>query len=323
MRWPQCFRLSLFGLLLTLLLNTPTTALQDWLYAADLASAEPYLQNTSISGVQLLYAWDILEPHRSCYNFTPILSDIHHLSNLPHPLPLWIQLQDRTFSPKHNPVPPYLRNQPYYSNGSVPSCDGNACSYPSNFTLSGWAASQWNSHVRERFQALLVAIAKHPQIGCKIYGINFPETAIAIDESANDFNNVSYFDGTLANAAYARSVFRPEVYVVQYVNFWPDAYADPVVMNASFASLQQHGVGVGGPDDIPGRKALEDNIYPFMREYKGTLSIETIAVQEPDLAAKSTSTGKPFTREDFTNFAEELGASIIFWATSAPWLQGS
>ncbi|KPI40884.1 uncharacterized protein AB675_10692 [Cyphellophora attinorum] len=216
-----------------------------------------------------------------------------------------------------------MRGDPFYSNGSVGACDGNACDYPANFTLSGWVAAQWNPHVRERYQALLSALANHPEVGSKIYGMNFPETAISVDESSNDFNNVTYFDGTLANAAFARSVFPPDVFVVQYVNFWPDAYADPLVLNASFAALQKTGVGVGGPDDIPGRKALEANVYPFMREYKGKLAIETIAVQEPDLAATNTTTGMPFTREGYTTFAEALGAEIIFWATSAPWLQGS
>jgi hypothetical protein len=153
--------------------------------------------------------------------------------------------------------------------------------------------------------------------------MNFAETAISVDESSNDFNNVTYFKGTLANAAFARFVFPPEVYMVQYVNFWPDAYADPLVMNASFAALQSSGVGVGGPDDIPGREALEANVYPFMHQYMGQLALETIAVQEPDLAAINTTTGKPFTREDFTTFAENLDADIIFWATSVPWLQGS
>jgi hypothetical protein len=68
-------------------------AVQDWLYTPDLVSAQPYLKNTSISGVQLLYAWDQLEPSRNCYNFTQIIHDLEQLSFLPRPLPLWLQLQ--------------------------------------------------------------------------------------------------------------------------------------------------------------------------------------------------------------------------------------
>jgi hypothetical protein len=155
-----------------------------------------------------------------------------------------------------------------------------------------------------------------------VYGINLPETAIEIDESKNGFSNVSYFRGTLENAVFARSVFA-RTRVVQYINFWPDAYGDKQVMGETFAFMEEHDVGIGGPDDIPYHEAQEENSYPFMRKYKGRLPLQVIAVQEPDLSQLNPTTGKPFTRGDLTRFAEELGCEIIFWATSTPWLNGS
>jgi hypothetical protein len=46
-----------------------------------------------------------------------------------------------------------------------------------------------------------------------------------------------------------------------------------------------------------------------------------VAVQEPDLAAINPNTSKPFTKDEFTSFAEkQLGSKILFWALSSPWL---
>ncbi|KAJ7933443.1 hypothetical protein B0H13DRAFT_2507114 [Mycena leptocephala] len=308
--------------LVALLAAAPSThAIQDWLYTPSLPSALPYLQNTTtatqLHGVQVLYGWDIPEPTRNCYNFSSITTDLQTLASINPALSLWIQLQDRTFTPTHNPMPPYLRGNPAFSNGSVPACDGSNCT--GNFEVDGWVASQWNTALRGRFQALLRALGDESD--GEVYGINLPETAIEIDESKNGFSNVSYFRATLENAAFARSVFA-RTRVVQYINFWPDAYADEQVMGETFAFMEKHDVGVGGPDDIPYHEAQEENSYPFMREYKGRLPLQVIAVQEPDLSQLNPTTGKPFTRGDFTRFAEELGCQIIFWATSTPWLNG-
>lgn len=46
-----------------------------------------------------------------------------------------------------------------------------------------------------------------------------------------------------------------------------------------------------------------------------------MAVQEPTLTYINTNTGKPFTKSEFVQFAENyLGADIIFWSTKSPWL---
>lgn len=63
------------------------------------------------------------------------------------------------------------------------------------------------------------------------------------------------------------------------------------------------------------------NSYPFLHRYKGKLRLVAMAVQEPTLTYTNPQTGRPFTRAEFVDFAENyLGVNVIFWSTKAPWL---
>ena len=230
-----------------------------------------------------------------------------------------MQTQDRPFNLSHNPVPEYLHT-PLYNNSSVVQCDADDCD--ADFVEGGWAAAQWIQHVRSRFQLLLKRLAT--SFDGSIYGMNFLETAIDVREDENDFHAEDYLNGTLANAFFARSVFT-QSYVVQYINFGPDDWANSSgYLTVSFAFLAAHDIGVGGPDDVPFHPAQEKNPYPFMDRFRDMLPISVIAVQEPDLEVINPKTNETFTREEFTDFAiEDLGVDIIFWALSAPWLNGS
>ncbi|MFX8164841.1 hypothetical protein ABTL04_21165, partial [Acinetobacter baumannii] len=64
---------------------------------------------------------------------------------------------------------------PAYGGGLVRQSDDSEV----NPGGSGWVAQQWNPALRQRFQALLTALAK--QFDGRILGINLPETAIDID----------------------------------------------------------------------------------------------------------------------------------------------
>ena len=80
-------------------------------------------------------------------------------------------------------------------------------------------------------------------------------------------------------------------------------------------------MGVGGPDNIPYKSTMEANAYPYMSQYRNKVPINVVAVQEPDLAAVNPNTTKPFTKQEFEDFAvHQLGAKVIFWALSSPWL---
>ena len=63
------------------------------------------------------------------------------------------------------------------------------------------------------------------------------------------------------------------------------------------------------------------NSYPFFHHYQGQLALVAMAVQEPTLTYTNPATRKPFTKAEFVDFAQNfLGANIIFWSPSTPWL---
>ena len=292
-----------------------STDFQNWLYTSQIDETTiALLDRPDINGVQALYSWKTWEPEMGQYNFTAIFNDLDTVQSKGKQL--WVQLQDRTFSIANVPTPSYM-STPFYNNGSVPQCDGDDCD--NKFEASGWVAQQWNQQVRERFQALLQALAR--SLDGRIFGINFAETSIGV-ENANGFTCQAYFDAELENAKLAANLFH-KTYVVQYVNFWPCGYANENnYLSESFEFYAKNGVGVGGPDDIPFKKAMEANAYPFMLEYSKKVPITVVAVQEPDLKAINPNTTQPFTKEEFTTFAKnQLGVTLMFWATSAPWLQ--
>lgn len=291
--------------------------LVDWLYSSSVADVEILLDRSDIGGVQALYSWRSLEPEEDYYNFTQIEKDLALVHSKGKEF--WIQLQDRSFNKFNDPVPDYL-HQALYNNGSVPQCDGNRCDI--DFRVDGWAAAQWNPQVRARFQILLQHLAS--AFDGRIYGMNFAESSIEVNETDNDFTSEHYFHGTLENALFARKAFNHS-YVVQYVNFWPGGWADENgYMNDSFGFLAEHDIGIGGPDDIPFHPAQEKNSYPYMNRYRDKVPISVIAVQEPDLLAINNATKKSFTRAEFTDFAvNNLGCDIVFWTTQAPWLKSS
>lgn len=289
-----------------------TSIVADWLYTSELDSdALALLDRPDISGVQCLYSWKSLEPEKDQYSFSSISRDLAIVQSKDKQL--WVQVQDRSFYVPNNPVPDYL-HQPIYDNGSVPQIDD-----PPSTTQTGWVAAQWNSNVQGRFQRLLKELAT--SFDGHIYGMNFAESSITIRQSQNNFTCESYFQNTLENAQFARSVF-PTSYVVQYINFWPCGYSGKGGYLAdSFAFVSTHGIGIGGPDDIPFKPGQENNSYPYFNLYRNRVPISVIAVQEPDLNETNPNTGKPFTKQEFTNFAtQQLGVNIIFWAVTSPWL---
>lgn len=292
-------------------------SISQWLYTSEInEEALSLLKRPEIHGIQSLYTWKSLEPENDQYDFSAIANDLNKTKS--HGKHLWVQIQDRSFDIAYNPVPKYLQT-PLYNNGSVPQCDSDDCD--DNFVAGGWATAQWNPHVRERFQRLLKKLAG--RFDGKVYGFNLAETAIEI-QANNDtgYTCQGYFEGTLDNARYAASMFN-QSHVVQYVNFWPCGWANENnYLSDSFQFFADNGVGLGGPDNIPHKQTMERNAYPYMSRYRNKVPISVIAVQEPDLAANNTKTGKSFTKEEFLSFAEkDLGCKILFWALSAPWLQ--
>lgn len=274
------------------------------------------LKRPDIEGVQVVYNWRSLEPEKGRYDFSRIEQDLK-VVDAAHKK-LFVQVQDRFFSPQDKNVPKYLMTDPIYDGGITAQSDHPGEGKPLG---SGWVADQWNPQVRKRFQLLLRALAR--RFDGKIYGINLPETAVEVDAKRHPagFTCDKYFQGELDNLRAAGADFKKS-YVVQYVNFWPCEWNnDHKYMSRVFAFAARHGIGLGGPDIVPYRRGQMKNSYPFFHAYKGKLALVAMAVQGATLTYTNPATGKKFTKSEFVAFARDyLGARIIFWSTSSPWL---
>ena len=313
-----------FAIAGAIILSLHTTAVagpapENFLFMAsgNLAASRKLLARPDIGGVQIVYNWRDLEPQKGEYDFSVIERDLAFTQSLNKKL--FIQIQDRFFQPKAKNVPDYLMADPEYEGGLTPQFDNPGENRPVG---SGWVAQQWNPAVRVRYQTLLKALAE--KFDGRVFGVNLPETAIDLDpkHSPKGFSCDAYFEGEMANLAFARQTFAKS-HVVQYVNFWPCEWEnDHNYMGRLFDYAAKNGVGLGGPDIVPYRKAQMKNSYPFFNRYKGKLALVSMAVQEPTLTYKNPETKNPFTKKEFLNFAQDyLGANVIFWSVKAPWLR--
>ena len=268
------------------------------------------INQKQIAGVQIVYTWKSLEPTKNQYNFKQIENNLKYLNSIHKKL--FIQVQDRFFEPQAKYVPSYLITEPQYMGGLTPQLDNPGENKP---LVAGWTTIQWNQKVRERYQALLIALAN--KFDGKIYGINLPETAIDIDikHDKTGFSCDKYFNATLDNLSVAKKAFKKS-HVVQYINFFPCEWDDDhKYMSRLFDFAIKNKIGLGGPDVVPYRKAQMHNSYPFYHKYKDKLTLTSMAVQEPDYTYTNPKTKKHFTHTELNDFATNyLGANIIFWA---------
>ncbi|RXM39174.1 hypothetical protein BOQ62_13570 [Chryseobacterium sp. CH21] len=294
---------------------------QNYIYTSsgDLHNIEKMITREDIGGVQIVYNWKALEKSKDVYDFSVIEKDLDYLTSLHKKL--FIQLQDRFFEPQARYIPDYVLNDKEYAGGLVPQFDNPGENKPIG---SGWVTQQWNPAVRMRFQKLIGELAK--KFDGKIQGINLPETSIDIEmkKDQTGFSCDRYFQAELENLKFTKSVFH-DSYVLQYVNFFPCEWDnDHKYMSRLFDFAYKNNIGLGGPDIVPNKKGQMKNSYPFFNQYKGKLPFVAMAVQEPTLTYKNPKTKKPFTKEVFTEYAENyLGVKIIFWSVESPWLRDS
>lgn len=311
-------RLSVAIILLAAMLPASAKTPENFIYTSsgELDAASVIMAGSDIGGAQIVYNWRSLEPEKNNYDFSQIEKDLARLKVANKKL--FIQIQDRFFEQDARYVPDYLMNDTRYGGGISPQFDNPGEGKPIG---AGWVAQQWNPAERQRYQALLAAIAK--RFDGQVYGVNLPETAIDLDmkKLPKGFSCDNYFAGEMENLTFARKVFTKS-YVVQYVNFWPCEWNnDQNYMGRLFEFASTNNVGLGGPDIIPNRKAQMKNSYPFFNKYKSKLALIAMAVQEPTLTYRNPNTGKAFSKDEFVEFAENyLGADIIFWSTTSPWL---
>jgi hypothetical protein len=275
---------------------------------------EELLKNDKISGIQVLYSWKELEPQKNKYDFKRIQEDLEFAKSLNKKL--WIQIQDRFFDKNNKFVPDYILEDKEYEGGLAPQVS----TYKNKTVVEGWTAKQWNVNVQNRHHKLLHALAE--KFDGQVYGINLPETAIDINikkEKRRGFSCDKYFEATLGNINFTRSLFKKS-YVVQNINFWPCEWEnDHKYMSRFFENAIKNKIGLGGPDIVPYRKQQMKNTYPFFNKYKNKLPMIAFAVQEPTREYINPQTNKKFTNEEFEKFGiEYLGANIIFWSVEDP-----
>ncbi|WP_370178782.1 hypothetical protein [Alteriqipengyuania sp.] len=303
------------------ILATPAAAKdpRNFIYtgAGELQARIDLLDRPDIEGAQVVYTWRMLEPEKGEYDFSAIEADLA-LTNA-RGKDLFAQIQDRFFLPTARHVPQYILDDPEYDGGLARQYDNPGEGEPVG---QGWTAMHWNPAVRARFQALLAALGE--RFDGRILGVNLPESSfdpLAQDGDENGFTCDAYFDALLDNMRAARAAFG-ETHVVQYLNFWPCEWDnDHRYMERAFALAVEQGIGAGGPDIVPHRRAQMKNSYPFFNRHKDDLPLIAMAIQEPTLTYTNPETGAKFTREEFVAFARDyLGVDIIFWSVEAPWL---
>jgi hypothetical protein len=274
------------------------------------------LARHDVAGAQVVYSWKSLETAEGRYDFSAIERDLATTNGLHKKL--FVQLQDRFFQADARNLPDYLLHDSGYGGGLVPQVDNPG---EGRAPVMGWVAQQWNPKLRHRYQELIQKLAD--RFDGRIFGLNLPESAIDIDlkHDRTGFTCDAYFEAEMENMKFARQVFSKSL-VVQYVNFWPCEWAnDHRYMSRAFETAARLGIGLGGPDIVPYRKAQMDNSYRFFHQYRNNLRVVAMAVQEPTLTYTNPSTGRKFTRKEFVDFAvNHLGAKIIFWSSSAHWL---
>ncbi|STX28867.1 Uncharacterised protein [Legionella beliardensis] len=279
----------------------------------DASAYEHVLTNNCVSGVQIIYSWKQLEPKKGIYDFEKIENDLKFL-NQAHKK-LFIQIQDRSFTPDEFNVPDYIRAETRYHGGVEMQHDFPGEGLP---ITTGWVARTWDPAVRARFHLLLKKLAA--QFDGKIDGINLPETSADFDPNhlPKDFTFDKYFYSVIDNISYLKKAFKKSS-VIQYVNFFPGEWNNEHhYMSRLFAFAIKHHIGLGGPDVVPFKDSQMKNSYPFFHKFRGKL-LTAIAIQEPDYTYKNPSTGNLYSFSDFYSFSNDyLGAAILFWNVEEP-----
>lgn len=293
--------------------NQPLADIYIFIGGQSVCGFNSYLNNPSIKGAQIVYSWKKLEPVENKYDFNQIYKDLQCVKLKRKKL--FIQIQDRSFTPNNIPVPSYILKDPKYNGGVAQQIDNPGQGKPKTV---GWVAKQWQPAVRNRFQKLLIELGR--QFDGKIDGINLPETSIDIvsKQKTAQFCTL-YFDSILDNMNTLKKSFKKSA-VVQYVNFIPCEWSNSKgYMEKLFKYALSIGVGIGNPDTVPFKKSQMENSYSFLHSYHHSLAIVAVAVQEPDYIYTNPQTSRNFTIAELYHFNKNyLGSTIIFWNIQEP-----
>ena len=284
--------------------------------------ADPAFLETPVSvGAQLRYSWRELEPTRDHYAFEGLLKDLTFLEA--HGRRLFVQIQDVSFG-EHLPVPDYLLAAEFGA--------GAARKYqfagddPSKPVFDGWVARRWDPRVIARFASLLQALGR--QVDGRVEGINLAESAVGFGTTPplrpEGFTFAAYADGVKAIMAAARAAF-PRSVVIEYANFMPGEWLpweDHGYLRGIYAYAARVGVGVGGPDLLPGTRGQQNHCLKLIAA-RGPGVVAGLAVQDGNLAQRNPATGRRVTAEELLAYARDaLRLDYLFWGTEEPYYTG-
>ncbi len=282
----------------------------------------PFLSHNAFQGAQIMYSWKELEPTKGEYDFSVIEKDIRYLQQFDKKL--FIQLQDATFSVKHNPLPQYLRTKEY-NNGAVQHIESKK--------PIGWIAKRWNKRVQQRFALLLKELGTH--FDGRIEGINLQETSINVKGMNNSgFSEGKYVEGLKANMFALKKSFPTSVTMI-YANFIPGEWLpweDKGYLKGIYTYGETIGVGMGAPDLMVTRKGQLNHALAQMHENTFSVPIG-IAVQEGNYIGKTgadtdynESKDRGMLRENIVPMLAAFGKDFLkvdymFWTNQEPYFE--
>jgi hypothetical protein len=224
-------------------------------------------------GVQKLYTWSALEPAEGRYDFAQIRHDLTILQ--PHGKQLVLQVQYKAFGKGQRRVPAYVQGS-QYGGGVYLASSGS------------YDPVIWNARVGQRMDALFAALGREFDGEPGVEAVVLPETSpsAALDRKPQPgverYTVEIYVAALKARMAALRQAF-PHTVVIQYANF-PQAALPELT-----ASMQELGVGLGGPDVYPRASNLSDperGVYRLYAPLAGTVPLGA-AVQSPDYSVAS------------------------------------
>ena len=287
---------------------------------------EAVLELPHFRGVQKIYTWREFEPEEGRYDFSALKADLELARK--HDRQLVVQLTFKSFQKDVRSVPDYL-NGAHYGGGVYRTVKG------------GFNPVLWNSHVADRFDALIVAFGREFDRDPNLEAVNLPETApnARLDTSpqagVEPYTDQVYFEAIKRQMTTLRRAF-PHTVVIQYTNF-------PTQLLSQMTDYEKEiGVGMGGPDVYPRADAVSDpkkGVYGLYAKLAGTVPMGA-AVQRSNysVAYKKRSAlsrgqtmfnGKPLViepgdeipipvREHLQVAREKLKLNYLFWATFPP-----
>lgn len=278
-----------------------------------------FVETPALVGAQLKYRWSELEPRRGEYDFSAIRRDLAVLER--EGKRLFVQLQDVSFVEARPNVPDYLLEEPDF-HGGVAAQYFHPDDDESRLAFDAWVPRRWDPAVRERLAALFEALAA--ELDGKIAGINLAETSIgfgAAGEPPEGYTPAAYYEATRELMRSARAAFR-ESDVLIYANFMPGESLpedDKGYLKGIYRLADSLGVGVGGPDLLPGRWYQRQHSLPLIAaRAEGTVA--GLAVQDGNLADVDRRTGERITVEELAAYARDpLHLDYLFWGTEEPY----